>query len=355
MALETVTVERFRCLNRVEFCPDAALNVIYGANGAGKTSLLEALFYLGRGRSFRSSRSSALIQTDADDFTVFGRIDAGGTAQRVGVRVSRSGSDIHINGESGRKTAALLEAFPVQIIDPDVHILVQGGPRNRRQFLDWGVFHVKHEFLGVWRRYRRALQQKNLALRQRADDVALEAWDNELIESGTRIDALRRDYLDGYRSIVQRVSTQLLGTGAQIAYEPGWAADESLEHALAGSREKDLKHGRTHVGPHRAELRFVVDGRAARHRLSRGQQKLLGTALVLAQCEFVSTALGRAVALLVDEPAAELDARHLERLVDALTKPGLQLFLTTLEPRAIPVKAEPSLFHVKHGNLTTLL
>jgi DNA replication and repair protein RecF len=355
LALEAVTVERFRCLNRVEFCPDAGLNLIYGANGAGKTSLLEALFYLGRGRSFRSSRNAALIQTDADDFTVFGRIDAGGNPRRVGVRVSRSGSDIHINGEAGGKTAALLEAFPVQVIDPEVHMLVQGGPSGRRQFLDWGVFHVKHDFLSVWRRYRRALQQRNVALRQGADNIALAAWGKELIESGTRIDELRRDYLEGYRSVVDHVSTRLLGAPVHIAYEPGWAQDESLEDALAGSWDKDLKHGSTHVGPHRAELGLEVHGFAARHRLSRGQQKLLGTALVLAQSEFVSGVLGRAVALLVDEPAAELDAEHLERLVDALTKPGLQLFLTTLEPRAIPLKFEPSLFHVKHGNLTTLL
>ena len=355
MALESVTVERFRCLNHVEFSPDAEVNVIFGENGAGKTSVLEALFYLGRGRSFRSSQISALIQTDAEEFTVFGRIDAASGKRRVGLRVGRGGSDIHINGEAGGNTAALLEAFPVQVIDPEVHILVQGGPKGRRQFLDWGVFHVKHDFLAAWRRYRRALQQRNMALRQGADDSALGAWGNELIESGMRIDELRRGYLEGFRTVFERISDELLGTVANFRYLPGWGPNESLEDAVAVSREKDRKYGLTHVGPHRAELSLEVDDRAARHRLSRGQQKLLGTALLLAQSEFVSATLERTVALLVDEPAAELDSNHLERLMDALVKPGLQVFFTTLEPDAVPLRVEPSLFHVKHGNLSTLL
>lgn len=355
MALESVTIERFRCLNRVEFCPDANLNVIFGANGAGKTSILEALFYLGRGRSFRSSQVSSLIQTDADAFTVFGRIGGAGRQERVGVRVGRGGSEIRINGEPGGKTAALLQAFPVQIIDPEVHSLIQGGPKGRRQFLDWGVFHVKHDFLAAWRRYRRALQQRNMALKQGADAAALGAWGAELVEAGVKIDELRRQYLAGFSTAFERVSDQLLGTVATIRYLRGWPPDDTLENALAASSERDRKHGLTHVGPHRAELLLEVDGQMARHRLSRGQQKLLGTALVLAQAEFVSDAVERSVALLVDEPAAELDSDHLERLIDALTKPGLQLFVTTLEPKALPVKSEALLFHVKHGNLSTLL
>jgi DNA replication and repair protein RecF len=355
LALESVTVERFRCLNRVEFCPDAALNVIFGANGAGKTSVLEALFYLGRGRSFRSSQVSSLIQTDADDFTVFGKIQDRSSQYRLGVRVGRGSSEIHINGESGGNTAALVEAFPVQIIDPEVHVLVQGGPKGRRQFLDWGVFHVKHDFLAAWRRYRRALQQRNGALRQGADRASVDAWGTELVEAGMRVDELRRSYLSGFKAVFQRITDQLLGTVGDCRYLPGWPADETLAEALAGSWERDRKHGLTHVGPHRAELALEFDGRPARHRLSRGQQKLLGTALVLSQCEYVAAALERTVALLVDEPAAELDSDHLAQLVDALSKPGLQLFLTALEPDAVPVKSQPTLFHVKHGKLSTLL
>lgn len=130
---------------------------------------------------------------------------------------------------------------------------------------------------------------------------------------------------------------------------------ETFADALGLSWDRDRKHGLTHVGPHRAELALEIDGRPARHRLSRGQQKLLGTALVLAECEFVASALERTVALLVDEPAAELDSGHLEQLIDVLVTPGVQLFLTALEAEALPLKTQPTLFHVKHGELSTLL
>lgn len=355
MALESVKVERFRCLRQVEFRPDASLNLIFGANGAGKTSVLEALYYLGRGRSFRSSLISSLIQTDANDFTVFGKIKDGGKRYRLGVQVGRGSSEVHINGQAGGNVADLVEAFPVQIIDPEVHILVQGGPKGRRQFLDWGVFHVKHGFLAAWRRYRRALQQRNMALKQRHERATVDIWGTELVEAGLKVDELRQNYLAGFDLVFSRISEQLLGTPAVCRYLPGWPMEESLPDALVESWDRDRKHGLTHVGPHRAELALEMDGQAARHRLSRGQQKLLGTALVLAQCEFVASSLQRTVALLVDEPAAELDSARLEQLIDALVKPGVQLFLTALEADALPLKSQPTLFHVKHGELSTLL
>jgi DNA replication and repair protein RecF len=355
LALESVKVERFRCLGQVEFCPDASLNLIFGANGAGKTSILEALFYLGRGRSFRSSQVSSLIQTNSDNFTVFGKIRDGSRRYRLGVQVGRGSSDVHINGRAGGNTADLVEAFPVQIIDPEVHILVQGGPKGRRQFLDWGVFHVKHDFLAAWRRYRRALQQRNMALRQGLERATVDIWGDELVEAGLKVDNLRRGYLEGFEIVFNRISEQLLGTPAVCCYMPGWSLEESFSAALDQSWERDRKHGLTHVGPHRAELALEVEGRAARHRLSRGQQKMLGTALVLAQCEFVASSLQRTVALLVDEPAAELDSEHLEQLIDVLNKPRVQLFLTALKADALPLKSQPTLFHVKHGKLSTLL
>jgi len=355
LALENVKVERFRCLSQVEFCPDASLNLIFGANGAGKTSVLEALFYLGRGRSFRSSQVSSLIQTNAEDFTVFGKIQDGEKRYRLGVQVGRGSSEVHINGQAGGNMADLVEAFPVQIIDPEVHILVQGGPKGRRQFLDWGVFHVKHDFLTTWRRYRRALQQRNMALRQGLERSAIDVWSAELLDAGLKVDELRRSYLAGFEVVFGRISEQLLGLAAICRYLPGWSQEESFAGALDDSWDRDSKHGLTHVGPHRAELALEVGGRAARHRLSRGQQKLLGTALVLAQCEFVASSQQRTVALLVDEPAAELDSGHLVQLIDVLVKPGVQLFMTALEADALPLKSQPTLFHVKHGELSTLL
>ena len=355
MALQKVKVEKFRCLDAVEFAPHPGTNLIFGRNGAGKTSLLEAIFLLGRGRSFRPGQTQGLIQTGSEDFTIFGEISGEEHQSRVGLQIGRGGKNIHVNGETGGQIADLVAAFPVQIIDPDVHQLVQGGPQGRRRFLDWGVFHVKHDFLPTWRRYRRALQQRNTALRQKMSVTTIQAWDTEIISEGERVDADRRHYLEQFQSVFSRISSALLGTPAECRYLPGWTTSDTLQRAVSASIDRDRQYGQTHVGPHRAELTLEIEGEPARHRLSRGQQKLLGISLILAQSEYVAAATGKSVALLVDEPAAELDAEHLEQLIRALEQPGIQLFLTALREDALPLKTDAALFHVKHGALATLL
>ncbi len=355
MGLQRVKVEKFRCLDSIEFVPDSGTNLFFGENGAGKTSVLEAIFLLGRGRSFRSGQTQGLIQSGSDEFTVFGEISSEDRNYRVGLQISRGGKNIHVNGETGGQISDLVAAFPVQVIDPEVHQLIQGGPQGRRQFVDWGVFHVKHDFLPAWRRYRRALQQRNMALKQKMPVTAIQAWDAELISDGQRVDADRRGYLEHFQPVFSRISSALLGAPARCRYLSGWASTETLERALSSSIERDRLYGQTHVGPHRAEMTFEVDGAPARHRLSRGQQKLLGISLILAQSEYVAAATGKSVALLVDEPAAELDTEHLEQLIRALEKPGIQLFLTALRGDALPLNTDARLFHVKHGALATLL
>lgn len=355
MSLRYLKIDRFRCLTAVDFEPHPRQNIIVGANGAGKTSVLETIFFLGRGRSFRPGQSATLIQSGADEFTVFGEMREREERRRVGVQFGRGGIRIHVNGEPGGATAELAAAFPVQVIDLQVHELVQGGPKGRRHFLDWGVFHVKHEFLPVWRRYRRALRQRNTALRQGLSRQGIEVWEGELISAGTLIDEHRRAYLAEFQHRFESVSLALLGHVATCTYRPGWAQDLDFKAALAGARERDAAHGQTHVGPHRAELALEVDGVAARHRLSRGQQKLLGISLVLAQSQFVAERIHRDIALLVDEPAAELDEDHLARLIGVLSETQAQLFVTALDRGALPIDSETQVFHVKHGVLSTLL
>ena len=316
--------------------------------------MLEALFFLGRGRSFRSGQTSTLIQTGAAGFTIYAEVASGASAQRLGVRATGAGLEIHVDGETGVKSD-LAAGLPVQVIEPQIHDLIQGGPQNRRRFLDWGVFHVKHEFLDAWRRYRRALQQRNSALRAGNSRDSVRVWDQELIESGNSVDSFRRAYLDLFQPALGRLSDQLLGLPAQIRYQAGWSADREFAAALEASWDRDQAVRSTQVGPHRAELAIELQDQPARHRLSRGQQKLLAAALVLAQSEFVALSADREVALLVDEPAAELDADHLHALISALPRPGLQLFFSALTPDALPLSEDTRKFHVEHGEVTTLL
>jgi len=355
VSVEKLRIERFRCLGSVDIDPDPRQNVIVGENGAGKTSVLEAMFFLGRGRSFRPGYAATLIQDGAEAFTLFAEVCTGNVSRRLGVLQGAGVLKIQVDGESGGSVADLVGAFPVQVIEPEIHELVQGGPNGRRRFMDWGVFHVKHDFYPVWRRYRRALQQRNQALRQKMARKAVQAWDGELIAAATEIDELRKDYLERLEPHLEEVSQHLLGLIARGRYRSGWARDQQFAEALESSWERDASLGRTHAGPHRAELVLEVDGTPARNRLSRGQQKLLGISLVLAQTRLVAESLGSDVTLLVDEPAAELDASRLEALIEILKDAPAQLFITAIGQHVLPFDLPARVFHVERGRLSTLV
>jgi len=355
--LQLLRVQNLRCLDSIELVADPAQNIIVGANGAGKTSILEAIYFLGRGKSFRPGLSSMLIQADQEAFTVFGEVGVGESSGKnlLGISLGRAGLEAHFNGQPNVTLAELAAALPVQIIDPEVHQLIQGGPKGRREFVDWGVFHVKHEFLNAWRRYRRALKQRNAALKQGLSRQAVTVWDSELIEFGIEIDVARQEYVSDYLPLLSSISADLLQNDANCSYLHGWTEGETFHEALSASWDRDVKYSATQVGPHRAELLIQVDGQAARNRLSRGQQKLLSIALVLAQSIFVARILGRKVTLLVDEPAAELDMDHLRRLIDILGCAELQLFISTLDLDALPLTDPARVFHVERGALSTLV
>jgi DNA replication and repair protein RecF len=353
--LTLLRVENLRCLDAIELVADTSQNIIVGQNGAGKTSILEAIYFLGRGKSFRPGQSSTLIQSDQDKFTVYGEVMDGSSRYRLGVSHGRDGLQIHRDGQNNASIVDLAAGLPVQIIDPEAHQLIQGGPKGRRAFIDWGVFHVKHEFLNAWRRYRRALKQRNAALKQRLPKQAVSAWDSELIEFGLEMNSARCQHVSDCLPLLSSICADLLQIESNCSYLPGWPAGQAYPDALAASWEKDCAYGSTQVGPHRAELRIEADGQSARNRLSRGQQKLLSIALVLAQSIFVSRSIERKVTLLVDEPAAELDSDHLRRLLNILSCKELQLFISTLDLEALPVSRTGYVFHVERGALSNLV
>ena len=349
MALRSLKCTDFRCLESAELKLSAGNNLVYGANASGKTSILEAAAYLGRGRSFRGASTRELIRHDADAFVVFGRVDAGSREISLGVRNSSAGLEVHADGEKMSSAAALAEALPLQVIDPDVHKLIAGGPEERRRYVDWIAFHVEHGYLDHWRRFRRALKQRNAALRSGTDRRALSGWDRELSELGVVIDGVRRRMLDIVLPALRETGELLLGSAVGFEYQRGWGAEKSLAEALAGSTDRDLQMGSTQAGPHRADIRLRYDERQAKKLVSRGQQKLLACALILSASDVVQTVLERPLLLLVDDPAAELDADSLGRLMDCIANLGCQVVATTLEPERTLFHEPPRLFHVEHG------
>lgn len=348
-----VQLGSFRCFESATFQPGPGLNLVAGANASGKTSILEALYFLGRGTSFRSARAEAAVRFEADRATLFARLGAG-VAGRVGLEISRvDGLAIRVDGAPGTR-ADLARALPVQILDPASHELVSGAPAGRRQFLDWGVFHVEPTFLPAWQRYRRALQQRNAALKTRNGSGAW-VWDETLALDGTLVDACRRRFLALMSPRVTLVGERLLGADIELGYLSGWAEGTDLAAALVASRDRDLQMATSNVGPHRSDIRISVHTRRARDTVSRGQEKLVAAALTLAQVELVAESREQTIVLLVDEPGADLDREHLARLLTDVADAPVQSFVTSLDPATVALPPGARAFHVEHAEVRALL
>ncbi|MDJ0917694.1 MAG: DNA replication/repair protein RecF [Woeseiaceae bacterium] len=353
MTIRRFKAERFRCLASADVELASDYNVIFGDNASGKTSFLEALAYLGRGKSFRGAPTQAVVQHGCKEFVLFGRVEKEGREFGVGVENGPEGLAARVDNQSGG-ASELAAALPLQIIDPDVHNLVAGGPEQRRRFIDWIAFHVEHGYVDLWRQFRRALKQRNAGLRSPAMRHSLEAWDAEYIRLSMAVDAARRRMLEGAAAVLTRQSEKLLEGEISFEYSQGWAGGVGLEAALAASRDRDVQQGSTQVGPHRADLKLRYDERQAKRLVSRGQQKLLACSMVLAAAEVAQDALGQRVLLLLDDPAAELDRAALGRLLAQSFELGGQLVATSLEENTLTFPKRPRRFHVKQGVITAV-
>jgi DNA replication and repair protein RecF len=318
--------------------------------------LLEAIFFLSRGRSFRTSKSDNLVRQGAEGFLISAMsAEASGT---VPLGLSRKGGvlEARIGGAPAQNLAELTERLPVQIFDSGAHQLIEGGPRGRRQFLDWGTFHVEQGFLATWRRYQRALKQRNTALKQKAPEALIKTFEPDLAQAGTVLDQYRRDYLAQLEPAAVDWARRLLGPmDLGLRYLRGWGEDKTLEEALGHNRSIDREQGVTRSGPHRAEMAIAISGAPAVQQVSRGQQKVLAGALLLAQAAYLRQSSGRQCVLLLDDLAAELDRGHLSRFLELVRETQAQVFLSSVEKERLPAWGDARLFHVEHGKIAKLV
>jgi DNA replication and repair protein RecF len=350
MPLDSFSAKTLRCLSEARLDLHAERNYLFGMNGAGKTSLLEAIHVLGRGRSFRVRSNAQLVQKGASGFTVTGVVGvAGGGRRRVGVEFERGRMRLRLDGEPVQKASILAEVLPVHVLDPGMHGLIGGGPSLRRRALDWGVFHVERSYLSHWREYRRALAQRNAALKSRVRGDGLAVWDERYISSGESVDAARRRYVGVWAHHVAEIGARLLGAELGLALDSGGFAAGGLRASLLEAGERDARRGMCHVGPHRADLSLALDGQNVRDMASRGQQKLAAAALILAQVAVFAETAGEPGILLVDDPAAELDPLGLRRLLAELDGLNVQMVVTGISPMALEPLADGHVFHVEQG------
>ncbi|MEE8342704.1 MAG: DNA replication/repair protein RecF [Gammaproteobacteria bacterium] len=359
MTITALSGQDFRNFTALQLECSPRLNLIVGSNGTGKTNLLELIHFLGRTRSFRTHQGERLIRYGQDRCMARGTVVHNGSApSAITVQRDRKGVQIRHAQQTLKTVAELAPWFPIQVIGPESHQLLQGGPQYRRRYLDWGVFHVEQGFFPSWQRYSRALQQRNAALRKGASAHQIRAWDGELEQTAGEIDGHRRSYLRQLSNSIGDIVRELLDVeDLTLEYRPGWPCDQSLTDALARFLERDRERGFTHYGPHRADLAISVGGRPARDWISRGQQKLLVISLLLAQAQAYSGLTENSSLLLVDDLAAELDHEYRMRAFNLLIRTEAQLFLTALDPEiwTAPSDLGTRMFHVEHGNVSEMV
>lgn len=356
MLLNRLSINNLRNIESVVVDFHPQLNFLVGDNGAGKTSVLESVFVLAKGRSFRSGQISSLIGPHAESFQVVAKIQKAGTRDDVaqsntlGIERSRSEWKARRDGSDVQQLSDLARELPLVLIEPNSHQLISGAPEIRRRFIDWSVFHVEPDYLLVWRRYARALKQRNAALRKQQKAVA-ESLDGILSDTGERLAESRRTQVEcltrGLNEAILRLSPEL--TGIRLKYDPGWK-EGSLAEALRATLDRDIERGATGPGPHRADLQVFQNQRVAKERLSRGEQKVLSSALLLVQAQLM-VETGETPLLLLDDLASEFDEAHLARVLVLARELDGQIIITgtSLDDYSGQGRSAHRVFHVEHG------
>lgn len=356
MIISKAEITNFRNLSAVKLELNPEFNIFYGNNGSGKTSLLEALYYLGMGRSFRSPLVSRIISYDQDHFVVFGLIeDKQNSKIPIGIERNQDGSGkMRIAGQEVTTRAQLAEALPLQLINTNGYRLLESGPRYRRQFMDWGMFHVEHAFLSCWRQVQRILKQRNAALRCNKLQQ-LPVWNDELANASMALHELRVQYMQMLTPILQELLQQLLSQAITIEYYPGWSIDKDLSALFAEKLPQDLQLGYTGIGPQKADLRFKINKTPAQDALSRGQQKLLVCALQLAQGLLLQQNANKGCLYLIDDLPSELDRNKQQCVINILQNMQVQTFITGINKpelkRLFPKSVKIKMFHVEQGRI----
>jgi DNA replication and repair protein RecF len=357
MRLSKLDVFQVRNLENIQIACHSGANVIYGANGSGKTSLLEAIYILGRGRSFKHRDLRLVINSQADELVVSAAVERSksNTSHQLGIKRTAKGQfEARLDGRALQSAAQLVEELPLQLIDAHSFTLLEGGPLQRRQFMDWGVFHVEQGYRTVWRRFQKALKQRNQLLRHgRIDEDSLRAWTAEFIPLCEQITEYRRQYLNELAVDVAVLAKTFDGLGElELEYYQGWSVERGLADVIEADRARDLATGTTNHGAQKADIKIKVDGVAAADRLSRGQTKLLVYTLKLAQATHYRKKMGQSCLFLLDDLPAELDYEHRAQVVGCLNGLSCQYFMTGVDRKDFELLVEGTahqMFHMEHG------
>ncbi|PWI31787.1 DNA replication/repair protein RecF [Vibrio albus] len=356
MPLTRLIVQQFRNIKACDIELSSGFNFLIGPNGSGKTSVLEAIYLLGHGRSFKSSLTGRIIQNECNELFVHGRfLNPDQFELPVGINKQRDGStEVKIGGQSGQKISQLAQVLPLQLIHPEGFDLLTDGPKHRRAFIDWGVFHTEPQFYDAWNRLKRLNKQRNALLKNAHSYRELSYWDRELAELAENISHWRAHYVEQVKGVAEDICRHFLPEfDIQLTYYRGWDKTTPYRDILENNFERDQHLGYTFSGPNKADLRIKVNGTPVEDVLSRGQLKLMVCALRVAQGQHLTQVTGKQCIYLIDDFASELDSQRRERLASCLKQTGAQVFVSSITASQVADMQDKNsrMFHVEHGKI----
>lgn len=366
MSVAKLIVQNFRNLATKSIAFHPELNFIVGDNGSGKSSLLEAIFFIGHGKSFRTSKVEHLACYNEDVFTVSVK-DNNDLQLGLSKDIRLGITNIKINGDRHTRLSDLASNIAVQIITPESFKLFFGGPKERRRFVDLGMFHVKHNFSQQWREFSRVLKQRNACIRSGTDKSILAYWSNLFCELSVDVAKVRKEYVDNLITELRVWLTILLPELADVVnvqYLQGWPQVKDLNEVLEKNYEREKSYGYSLYGAHKFDVKFLLGKQVIDTQLSRGQQKLFLLALTFAQAKLIARVNRVKPILLIDDIGAELDANSRLSLAKAINVLDCQVIITAIEESVLApflsLMSENSkeddedkykMFHVKQGDV----
>ncbi|MED7788230.1 DNA replication/repair protein RecF [Francisella sp. 19X1-34] len=336
MYISNLRLQNFRNIPFKSFDFKDNVNFIVGKNGSGKTSILEAIYFLSHSRSFRSSQLNRIINHNADEFTIYTKSH---NPDEIVISISRKKNSNNIsklNSEIQKNHAEITRTLPIQLMNPESFNLINSGAQQRCKVLDWGAFYLDKTFLKIWQQTKFLVKQRNSALKQNYPYAYITSIDKKLCEFANILDTKRQVYFTKLKPKVYEILSQFNpDLNLDIEYSRGWNLHKELAQVLEESFEYDNRYKITNHGPHKADIVLTVNNKPIQDIFSRGQQKLLICAIKLAQGEIHNIENENKCIYLIDDITSELDATHTQTLFNYLKKLESQVFITTTEKNKI--------------------
>ncbi len=349
--LTNLTILTLRNINSISIQTTPGINMIVGDNGAGKTSLLEAVHLLALGRSFKTRALKHIVQFEQHQSRVITTTQMGIS---IGVQIDvNRGLTVRANNAPLNRLSELATQLPLQLIPADCHRFFEQGPRYRRQLVDWGLFHVEPQFNHHWQCYRKILQQRNAAIRRQKHTKEIQLWDDQLVSHAEKIASYRQEQLTAllaqFETIFSFLCPDYQSVTFSLHYQHGWGKSKNLAESLRSAIKTDQKLGYTRLGSHAADWHFSMNNTNPSHIFSRGQQKLFYLALCMAQAKVKQQATNNNSLLLFDDINSELDNEHQQRVLQILSSLPAQSFITSTNTSLADSAMQT--FHMKQGAL----